>query len=269
MDKHSVEKYLSLNASAKLGGVHIFAELDSTNSEAIRFIEAGANGTHLFIAEKQTAGRGRRGRTWKSPAGGGLYMSLLHAFPDQSQGEMELQALSLVTALAVFQSVSRFGAGPIQLKWPNDIVSDRQKLAGILLEMKAAQSHSWIVFGIGINYSLSEEQKAAIDRPVIDMRSLTTELPAREQLAALVCSQLLENIEQFSEQGFAPFQSDWNNNDRFLGAEIVIEDGARRIEGRSSGVDDHGALLVQTASGQHCIQGGEVFPSLREAAEVS
>lgn len=269
MDKQSLVKFLSSAAAAKLDDVHLFAELDSTNSAAIRLIESGASGTHLFIAEQQTAGRGRRGRSWKSPAGGGLYMSLLHPFPDQGQGGIELQALSLVTALSVFQSVSQFDAGSVQLKWPNDIVSGKKKLAGILLEMKAAQNHRCIVFGIGINYSLSEEQKVAIDRPVIDLRSLSSSLPTREQLAAQVCSQLLENIEKFSAQGFAPFQSDWNNNDRYLGAEIVIEDGARRIEGRSSGVDDHGALLVQTASGQQCIQGGEVFPSLREAEEVS
>lgn len=265
MEKHVVEECLSEPVSQRLQAVHVHAEIDSTNQEAFRLLEAKTAGNHLILADAQTAGRGRRGRTWQSPAGGGLYMSLLYHF---SADSAQLQGLSLVTALSVHSVLSSLSSMEIKLKWPNDLLVGNKKLSGILLESRIGDSTLPIVIGIGINYALAEDVKAEIDRPVVALNELNHSPPGREELAAAICSQLIKNIDRYCAAGFAPFQSNWNANDRYLEADVVIDSGNNRLIGKSLGVDAEGALILQTAAGEQLISGGEIFPSLREANGV-
>ena len=264
MDRGKLDKYLSANSSNRVSGIHLFSDLDSTNVEAGRLIESGETGTHLIIADAQSAGKGRRGRNWLSPAGSGLYLSLLYPFSESAD---KLQALSLVTALSVHATLLELGAGKLQLKWPNDILLGNKKLSGILLELKKVNDLSFVVFGIGINVDLSDQQKLSVDRPIVDLMGILQTKPELELIAATITGKLLQNILEFLCTGFSNFQLPWNQYDRYISSEIVIQRGGKKLIGRSKGVDETGALVIQSTNGIKRISGGEVLPSLREASE--
>mgnify|MGYP006112128587 CR=1 FL=1 len=263
MNKKLIEDHLSSYAESLLDEIYVFKELDSTNSEAIRILESGKTGVRLIVANLQTKGRGRRGRSWISPKGG-LYMSLLHPVASDVS---ELQALSLVSALSILQSLTQQNPLAVQLKWPNDLLVGKKKLAGILLELRVFRGVTHIVFGIGVNYSFNEYQKARIDRPVTDLKELFDNLPTREELVANMCSELLTNIERFSSNGFEPFQASWNRYDCYFESEVVIDNGNSRQTGKSLGVNHEGALVLKTAEGKQLIFAGEILPTLRESNE--
>jgi len=264
MDQLRLTDLLTEESLESISDVHALAKIDSTNAEAQRLIGDGVQGIQLIVADAQTAGRGRRGRSWVSPPGSGMYLSLAYPFLVDAHA---LQGLSLVTALSAYASVRYFGATDVQLKWPNDILVGNKKLSGILLQLQSAQGQTWVVFGVGINYKLSDQQKLSIGRPVTDMQEILSIKPSLEQLAANVTNRLLQNIAEFQRSGFSTFQKIWNDNDRYIDNDIVIENGNSSQIGRSKGVDEFGALLLQTADGLQKISGGEVIPSLIKASE--
>ncbi|NKB32994.1 MAG: biotin--[acetyl-CoA-carboxylase] ligase [Pseudomonadales bacterium] len=264
MDRNKLKELLSINSTNSIANLHVFSELDSTNAEAGRLLGSGVEGVQLIIANSQSAGRGRRGRIWVSPSGSGLYLSLVYPFSINADA---LQGLSLITAISTHTAIQDFGARNLQLKWPNDILVGNKKLSGILLESRSENNQTWVVFGIGINFKLTEDQKQSIDRPVTDIEELLPDGPSMEQLAASTTNLLLENIVKFQDSGFSTFQTAWNKHDRYLERDIVIQNGNSQKIGRCQGVDENGALLLQTAEGILKISGGEIFPSLREASE--
>ena len=254
------ESELLRKTNPRINQVHVFEEIDSTNSEARRIIESGAPGVHLVVSDSQTAGRGRRGRAWVSPAGG-LYLSLTFPMPGDIR---ELQALSLVAAISMRQSLDEWSLKAIRLKWPNDILIDDKKIAGILLELQRTKGVNQIIFGIGINYSLSAGQKADIDQPAIDLLEITEALPSRDQVITKICTNLLQNVERFIKNGFSPFKLIWNEYDQYLGSRIVVKDGKSEKNGKSLGVNEKGELMLATEYGEELIAGGEVAASLRK-----
>ena len=264
MDTQHYKQELSEALATCVDEVFVYEEIDSTNAEAIRKLKDSDARTVLLTAFSQSAGRGRLGRKWHSPRGAGLYLSLLKSFSRELEG---LQALSLVTALSVRESLESQGADDIQLKWPNDLLVGKAKLGGILLESRLQKAGVAIVFGIGLNLQLSDDEKQAIDREVIDVQTL---LPARAEPAVLtagIVSSLLANIERFESGGFAQFQSQWNAVDRYLQQDVVIQSAERKFIGRCLGVDESGALLLRTASGVARVTGGEIFPSVRSLGD--
>lgn len=264
MDRDKLNQYLTVNTSNQISEIHLHSELDSTNAEALRLIESGKTGIHLVISDAQSAGKGRRGRTWLSPAGSGLYLSLVYPFSESAD---KLQALSLVTALSVHHVLLGFGAKGLMLKWPNDILLGDKKISGILLELKRANARSFVVFGIGVNYDFSDQQKLSVDRPVVDLMGILQTKPELELVAAIITGKLLQNILEFLCAGFSNFQLPWNQYDRYISSEIVVQRGGKKLIGQSKGVDETGALVIQSTNGIKRISGGEVLPSLREASE--
>lgn len=260
MPQRLFELELLKKTNPGINQVHVFEEIDSTNNEARRIIESGAPGVNLVVADSQTAGRGRRGRAWVSPAGG-LYLSLTSPMPAEVR---ELQALSLVAAISTRQSLDEWSLRETRLKWPNDIMIGDKKIAGILLELQRCKDVNQLIFGIGINYSLSAGEKADIDRPVIDLREVTEVLPSRGQVIAKLCANLLQNVERFIHNGFSPFKLIWNKYDQYLGSGIVIKDGKSEKNGKSLGVNEKGELMLVTEHGEELITGGEVAPSLQK-----
>ena len=241
--------------------IRVFGEIDSTNDEARRTIISGLTGSNLIIANTQTSGRGRRGRKWVSPAGG-IYMSLtlpLHG------SLIQPQALSLVSAISVKQSLESWSQVPIKLKWPNDLLVDGKKLAGILLELQTSEPMDHIVFGVGINYSLTNAQKESIAREVTDVNELTEKWPTREEIVLSVCTNLIENSRRFFNQGFVPFKRIWNASDYYLGSNIVIKSGKSEKLGKSMGVNGKADLMIESDLGQELISSGEIYFDLNEA----
>ena len=265
MNEQMLRSLLNAEAEQSISEVQIFDEIDSTNSEALRQIQSGATENRLVVAGSQTAGRGRRGRQWLSPQNAGMYISLTRGFSLEASA---LQSLSLVTAISVVEALHELGAVKLALKWPNDVLYEKKKLAGILLELQQKQAARFLVFGIGVNIDLPAESIAAIDRPVVDLHSIVGELPAPEALLAALLNQLCRNLNDYERNGFSSFSRRWNELDCYRLSDIVIQNGESRIIGKSLGVGTDGSLLVQTSSGTQSITSGEIFPSLHPLSET-
>ena len=245
--------------------VCVLGEIDSTNDEARRLIKSGFKGSSLIVATTQNSGRGRRGRKWVSPIGG-IYMSLTLPLPESL---IQPQALSLVSAISIKQSLEAYSLIPIKLKWPNDLLVGGKKLAGILLELETSEPTDHIVFGIGINYSLTNAQKESIDREATDVNELTENLPAREEIIISICMNLIENVRRYSRQGFVPFKLIWNESDFYLGSNIIIKSGKLEKTGKSLGVNDKADLIIESDLGRELISSGEIYFDLREMGRSS
>ena len=234
----------------------------STNTEAM---STAANGSDLYLVmtEHQSQGRGRRGRSWISPFGRNLYMSLLWSFQG---GVSTLEGLSLVCAIAVRRALAKHLYKGIELKWPNDVLFQRRKLAGILLEISGDISGPCrVVIGIGLNTEMPAQAGARIDQPYSDLRAIGARQIDRNKLAAIVVSELVAALAVFESQGFAPFRSEWMEADSYLGESVELHNGPNAVQGRCVGVDESGRLLLETVDGVRQMAGGELMPSLRLA----
>jgi len=264
MDEQTLRNLLNLESEKSIDRIQIFDEIDSTNSEALRQIQSGNTQNRVVFANSQTAGRGRRGRQWVSPKNAGIYLSLTRRFSMEANA---LQALSLVTAISVLEALRELGVQGLQLKWPNDVLFEKKKLSGILLELQHNDAARFVVFGVGVNIELSARSLESIDRPVTDLNSIISETPSRVVLLAALLNQLSQNLEQYENSGFSSFEERWNSLDCFRMVDIEIQNGESRLIGKSLGVNSEGSLLLQTAKGIQSINGGEVFPSLRPLSE--
>ncbi|MEX2469326.1 MAG: biotin--[acetyl-CoA-carboxylase] ligase [Pseudohongiellaceae bacterium] len=255
----SLRRRLGVELCALLGEIHVFPEIDSTNAASLRLLRESGNRPRLLLALSQTAGRGRRGRVWHSPENAGIYLSLTRALPAGTG----LQALSLVTALAVLSALRESGLARARVKWPNDILVNDAKLAGVLLEIVQSEAGIGVIIGVGINRRLSAKDRARIDRPVTDLASELASPPADAAVIAAFCRHLLRMEAVFLERGFAPFRTLWNEEDCYLGREIRIYEGNGERTGRHCGVNDAGALNVRIGMHMQAIHGGEILPGGR------
>lgn len=231
-----------------------FDEIESTNGFMLSHTTELKNGD-VCVAEYQSAGRGRRGRTWVSPYGHHLYFSLFWTFP---QGMAQAMGLSLVVACTLVEVLKSFGVENIGVKWPNDIYLDNKKLAGILIEMSGqADSQCQLIIGVGVNMAMSEEQGKGIDQPWSDLSKLV-DMPDKTALVIELQKQLKRDIQLFEREGLAAFKARWQAADLFYGREIRLLMGEKSVEGICRGVDEQGAVLLETADGVQAFIGGEI-----------
>jgi BirA family biotin operon repressor/biotin-[acetyl-CoA-carboxylase] ligase len=239
--------------------------LDSTNTEAARKAADGEQ-SWLVLAEHQAQGRGRRGRQWVSPFGRNIYMSLLWPF---QTGVAALEGLSLVCALVVVKALQRMGGEGFKVKWPNDILFQQRKLAGILLEISGDVSGPCrVVIGIGVNARMPAGAGAAIDQPYSDLAAATDQVIDRNRLAAALINELVAALIEFERHGFAPFREQWMQLDAYAGQSVEIRAGNNSRVGVAAGVDMSGCLLLDTEGGREIISGGEMLPSLRPLSDA-
>ena len=217
-----------------------FSELDSTNAEARRRAEAGARGPLWIRADRQSAGRGRRGRSWVSEAGN-LHATLLFA---PGRGMRERPQLSFVAALALHDAVARLvgeSAG-LRCKWPNDLLADGRKLAGILLEGEA----DWLAVGFGLNLV---HHPRGLDQPATSLsRAFGVTVTAETAWAALAES-FSRRYVSWERSGFGPVREAWKARARGLGEVVSIHLAVRTITGRMRDLDADGALLLERPDG--------------------
>lgn len=262
LDQEVVATALAEPIRQLVTGFEIHEEVDSTNRIALQRAQDGNGRGHIIVAERQTAGRGRRGRQWVSPFGRNIYFSALWEFDG---GAAALEGLSLAVGVAVASALKDVGVAGIGLKWPNDVVWDGRKLAGILLEMVGdAAGRCQVVIGIGINVAMARnELTAAIDQPWVDVATAAGSSVSRNRLLAALLTHLLPLLQRFEREGFASTHAEWSALDCFLGREVSVHLGETLILGRAAGVTSTGALLVDTPQGCRQFHGGEV--SLRLA----
>lgn len=246
---------------AELGGARGFSfslhdRLDSTNSQLMTLAQQGAAHKHVVAAELQSAGRGRRGRTWHAELGRGLTFSLLWRF---QRPLTALSGMSLVVGLGLARCLRGLGV-EAWVKWPNDVLLGDAKLAGILIETQGdVLSGATAVIGIGLNLSAGAGMAERAGVPVASLADVLEPPPARNDLLLAILAELDADLRRFDAEGFAPFADAWMRLHAHQGREVVIlgADGSSR-PGRALGVDALGALRLETASGTVAIHSGEV-----------
>lgn len=228
---------------------------ESTNLSAQRASVAGHQRS-LFVAEYQSSGRGRRGRVWQSPLGANLYFSLSWPF---SGGVVALEGLSLAVGVALERALGALHVGGVKLKWPNDLLLEGRKLGGVLIEVGGDLSGDCsAVIGIGLNVSMPESAEAQIDQPWSDLKGRLPKDLSRTDLLAVLVKYLVDILGEFSRSGFTGLKDEWERAHAYQGQAVSLLQGDRKIDGICLGVDDSGALRLQTASGEQRFQGGEV-----------
>jgi len=239
----------------QLTGLNIEVSLDSTNS-ALQRLPLVQQHAAAILAEFQSAGRGRRGRQWHSPHGRNLYLSLGWKFKKPLAG---LGCLPLVLALSAAQALARAGLKGHRVKWPNDLLLDGRKFCGCLVEAKGdAKGPCHAVLGVGINVFMPESEVAnEIDQPWTDLQS---QLPtcSRNDLAALLLEELIKQVILFEKQGFSPFRDTWAQMDGLAGRLVNVHSGSSSLQGTARGIDDQGALLLDTGEEVLSLHIGEV-----------
>lgn len=271
LDKKATQDAMQPAARAFLSELSVLDAIDSTNAEAMRRAEQGAASGLVVTAEQQSAGRGRRGRQWVSPYASNLYVSLLWEF---TQGAAVLEGLSLAVGVAVARALESVGVGRVSLKWPNDIVVESAKLGGILIEMSGdAAGTCQVVIGIGINVKMPLAAAQEIDQTWTDVSSLIANrsqatiseqaVPTRNALLAALLDELLPLVSNFESAGFAAWREAWMQLDAYADTPVVLDSGASQVAGVARGVDERGALQLETTTGLTSIYGGEI--SLRPA----
>jgi BirA family biotin operon repressor/biotin-[acetyl-CoA-carboxylase] ligase len=242
--------------------VELFQSLDSTNKYLQEQAEKSGCSGSVVLAERQTSGRGRRGKTWVSPFAANIYMSILWDF---EQGAQALEGLSLAVGVAVRRALIEVGLEDVRLKWPNDIYIGNKKLGGILLEMIGDPAgHCSVVIGVGINVSMPASIVVNIDQPWTDCCSESDAPIARSRLAALLIDNIFDILNDFESLGFAGYRDEWQEADAFKGLQGTISTPRDSVSGTVIGVDNSGAVQLKLMSGEvKSFIGGEL--SLRLA----
>ena len=197
-----------------------------------------AVGVHACLADRQTAGRGRRGRPWVAPLGN-VYLSVSWDF---GLAAAELQGLSLAVGVATARVAEVFGAGGVGLKWPNDVVCDSGKLGGILIELLSSGAHSSrVVVGVGLNVAMAKPSEPFIDQPWSDLSRLAGRRLSKNAVAGRLLAELLRTLELFERHdGFSYFRAAWEAYDRCRDQAVVVHATAGHTEGTARGVDEQG-----------------------------
>jgi BirA family biotin operon repressor/biotin-[acetyl-CoA-carboxylase] ligase len=254
-----------LRAALRDGGCE--GEVDSTNS---RLLARGAPPPGRFdflTAEFQSAGRGRRGRSWLAPPGGAICLSWSWSFDGLPSA---MGALSLAIGVAALRALRRLGIEGVQLKWPNDLLARDAKLGGILIEMRTESGGPvHVVLGLGLNVALPATLRASLAQQgtaAVDLATLCAPAapPRREELVATLLEEGIGALKVFARQGFAPFLAEYQAADALRDRPVTLQGSGAVDSGVARGVDADGALRVAHRGQVHRIIAGEV--SVRASA---
>jgi BirA family biotin operon repressor/biotin-[acetyl-CoA-carboxylase] ligase len=267
LDADAIRAALPAPARHALAALEIAWSLDSTNSELLRR-DTPPRGVAVLLAERQTGGRGRRGRAWASPLAAHLYLSAARQF---SGGLARLGGLSLVAGVAAADALHALGFGAVRLKWPNDLVvaagdgDGLRKLGGLLVEGGGEHAGpARAVLGLGLNVRMPAAYAVAIDQPWIDLATLSAAPPSRNALAAALLAQLLPALERFDRDGLAPFLPRYAELDGLAGRRVTLQQPAGALTGVAQGVAEDGALRVRLDDGnERMFHSGEVSVKAR------
>lgn len=256
LEQARFESMLNAEVRSQLADVELALSLPSTNRLAAEQAQRGNCHGRLYIAEQQTEGRGRRGRSWASPFARNLYFSLTWSF---TGGAAALEGLSLMVGLAVLKGLAVEGIGGVQLKWPNDLLHQDKKLAGVLLEMSGdASGQCQVVIGVGVNVAMPDNAADEVTQPWVDLQRIAGRSLDRNRILASLIDTLVPMLRQFEQQGFAPFKKQWQHYNAHQGQQVRLSTERFSEQGLCLGVDDTGALLLQTENSVKAFHGGEL-----------
>ena len=260
LDADAIRAGLPASMQRGLADMEIAWSLDSTNSELLRR-DTPASGCAVLLAERQTGGRGRRGRAWASPLAAHVYLSLSRRFDG---GLARLGGLSLVAGIAACEALHGLGFDSVRLKWPNDLVvidgDGLRKLGGLLVEGGGeVAGAARAVIGIGLNVRMPARNGASIDQPWAELAGLSEQPSSRNVVVTALLAHLLPALDAFDAHGLAPFLSRYAGFDALAGREVAIHEATGAWHATALGIADDGALRVRDASGaERRVHAGDV-----------
>lgn len=251
LDAAAIRMALPNAITHELASLEIDWSLDSTNSELLRRT-LPEQGCAVLLAERQTGGRGRRGRSWTSPLAAHVYLSIGRHFEG---GLARLGGLSLVAGIAACEALRELEHAQVALKWPNDlVVADGQilrKLGGLLVEGGGEHGGAArAVIGLGVNVHMPVPMAADIDQPWIDIATLSDALPSRNLVVAQLLKHLLPALSHFDAEGLAAFVPRFAALDALAGRGVQIHEGTHSWAATSLGIATDGALRVRDHDGR-------------------
>jgi BirA family biotin operon repressor/biotin-[acetyl-CoA-carboxylase] ligase len=237
--------------------LEVHEHLESTNSYLMKKASAGEAHATCIAANLQSKGRGRRGRQWQAGLGASLTFSLLWRF---QCGASALSGLSLAVGVALIRTLHGLGVTQAQLKWPNDVLINGEKLAGILIELQGdMEGPSAAVIGIGINLNLPSRIKQQIDQPVTDLTGIASQNIDPNVLMGGLLKQLAAVLNDFERAGFAQVRDEWLQYHAYHQKPVkMLHPDGRETLGTAIDVAEDGILLVKTALGEQRFSSGEI-----------
>ncbi|MET1257272.1 bifunctional biotin--[acetyl-CoA-carboxylase] ligase/biotin operon repressor BirA [Aliikangiella maris] len=261
LDKDLLTQSLKNNKYFKQ--IDVLTSVDSTADYMARQWRLSPGVGRVCVAEHQTAGRGRKGRSWISPFAANLYFSIGVELP---LGLSALGGLSLAIGLSMVQTINQLAETPVKIKWPNDLLVNHQKVAGILVEANG-ESHdtSFLNIGVGINWDMQHQQGEPIDQPWANLKPLLVKSVTRNELLAKLLVDLDETLNIYQQQGFEPFSSLWPALSAVYQQPVHIITPQDTYSGTEAGIESNGALRLETPQGIKIFHSGEV--SLRKVLD--
>lgn len=251
-------KAFALRLGDELPNITVKHVIPSTNDYLLEQVRAGKpleNG-QIVVAECQSAGRGRRGRTWVSPFGSHIYFSMHW----QLDGIQQAMGLSIAVGIAVREAIQSVVTSEVKVKWPNDLLIERQKIAGILVELEGqTDGPCSVVIGVGINVNMPQIQGDEIDQPWTDMNTHANVPVDRNALVATLICQMKQQLVEFEQQGLQNATAHWNQHDCYYDQPIELIMGNRRLYGIGKGIDLQGGIVLdEEGIGEKAYYGGEI-----------
>ena len=239
--------------------IFVSQSTESTNDDAKNFLSEQSSLLSIHTSEQQIAGRGRNGKKWISPKGKNIYLSIGWL---SNLKYSQLEGLSLAIGTILASSLGELTQNQVGIKWPNDLLIEKKKISGILIETIDLNNQVGVVIGIGINVHMSQEEGKEIDQQWISLDEVTESINNRNQVIGDVVNRVFQLTSLFTEKGFKPYKSDYESFDMLAGKKCNVN-----IEGIDKtvdvlGVNDRGEMLVKEGSEYLTLRYGEV--SIRE-----
>ncbi len=239
LNRKKIRENLDVILQHQLSDIHIFEQLDSTNAWLLKYKQCGA----LCLAESQSAGRGRQGRRWVSPAIGNIYLSYCYCF-DTLPKAFSLSTLAV--GIAVCEALKEIGLQGHGLKWPNDIYVNNKKLAGVLLE--TAGNLQQVVIGIGLNINVDSQTK--IDQPWCCLDEVLSASVDRNMLIAFILNHVKKQLDALQQDKDALFRKQWQQWDILLHKKVSVTRGSESIKGIVVDINAKGQLGIEFSQGE-------------------
>ena len=235
---------------------YILPTVVSTNSYLLEREKPAAGTGMACVAEHQSAGKGRRGRSWISPFGQSIFLSLGWTF---DLPLAKLSGVSIAAGVAVARMLARAGVENHCLKWPNDVHIDGQKIAGILVEAGGeVDGPGHAVIGVGINLRVQAEAMESVEQPWTDLYTVLGGVPDRNRMVADLLEELIATCRRYQESGLSPFLAEWQKFDDYRGQLVTLINGEHVLQGQYSGLNSNGGLILETVDGRSVHYSGEV-----------
>ena len=269
LDKKIIHSYLTAPVAKLLTEFRVLEAAPSTNDYVMESLQKGGRRFVVCVANKQTNGRGRNGKVWESPSNSNLYMSIGGVFDVSLVSR--INGLSLACGVSIARLLDESGL-QVGVKWPNDILIEDKKLAGILVESRIKAKQVSVVIGVGLNVSMSDTVAAEIDQPWTDLsrefKNSGSEMSDagldRNMWSAYLINALVNCLYEYNESEFKSFEDDWRKFDILRGREVVIKTEDEEFDAKVLGINGERALRVRVGNEEKVFYAADIKLKLKD-----